>query len=384
MRSLPQLQALAAEHDAPAELIASGRREDLMDFIRDALGGFDPDVQLDPAKAQDLKRKLLTGTADPYAAVAEKYFNTDWVMEPKLDGARMRLFLGDTKNTMNTGRRSDKTYAYIQREDNFPHIRDAVDPELAGTILDGEIMAPSAEITTASGVKTNSLLNATVALTNCNPADSIATQKREGLVVFHVFDVLMYKGEGVTGKSYDERREILESVTRKIWASQHSTSVWLKLVKQMPACRESIAEAVKAGYEGVMLKLRTAEYKAGKRMAAWQKIKLFGTLDAFVTGWLPGEGKNAGKVGALKMSLFDEIGLEVEVCQHGAFTDEYRNSISKPDGSLADGVLGQVMEITGQGVTKQGRIRHPHLVRLRPDKTKVECTLDQLNALPRV
>jgi ATP-dependent DNA ligase len=332
-------------------------------------------------KAKDLKRSIDWTSETPYAGI-KQYFTDSFVMEPKIDGARMRLFFGETQNSMNTGRRSDKTYAYIQRQDNFPLLRDMVVPSLAGTILDGEMVAPSAKITTQTGKTTNSLLNATVALTNCNPADSIKTQEQYGWAQFRAFDVMAFRGRDVTGLPYTQCRAILEEIILNLNGNHPEAPI--HIIPQLPSNEASIAEAVAQGYEGVMIKSRTGTYQAGKRSSHWLKVKLMSTFDAFVTGWLPGEGKNAGYVGAIKMSLKDENGLDVEVCQHGALTDEYRHQISNPDGSLKDEMYGQVMELMGQGVTKEGRIRHPHLLRLRPDKTAADCLLDQLEALPRV
>jgi ATP-dependent DNA ligase len=380
MRSLTELQGQAAELGLPT----TGSREDLMDSLRNALGGFDPELQIDPMKAKDSKRDVeklgLT------AALAKLTRTGTWIMEPKLDGARMRVFLGATGNTMNTGRRSDKTYAYIQRQDNFPHIRDAVVPALAGTILDGEVMAPSGQITTATGKVTNSMLNATVALTNCNPTDSVATQARWGKVTFHAFDILAFKGTDVTHLPLHARRELLESALRDIIAEVAGAYTWLKLVEQVEAREAYLAECLAAGYEGVMVKRTDGPYQAGKRSSAWIKCKPMSTFDAFVSGFVPGEGRNAGKVGAVKMSVLDDLGLPVEVCQHGALTDEMRDALTDPATGGLDTRqwLGTVMELKGQGVTKDHRVRHPHLVRLRPDKSKDECRLDQMEALPRV
>lgn len=376
MRSMTELVTLAQA--AGVEIPVGATREAIMDLLRDK--DADPALQIDPMKAVDLKNKIKAEADDPYAAVRAKYFNAQHVMEPKIDGARMRLWLGAQANTMNTGRRSDRTFAYIQRENNFPHLRDAVLADLAGTILDGEVVAPSAEITTESGVTTSSLLNATVALVNCAPELSVRTQEREGRVRYVVFDLLSYKGESVTDRSYTERRKLMLEVVERL--SQLAPEI--EAIPSWESTDGSVTRALAEGYEGVMIKRTAGVYQAGKRSSEWAKIKAFGTMDVVVTGWTPGEGRNLGKVGALKVSLKDELGLWVEVAQHGAFTDEYRALISLPDGSLDPAVLGTVQEITGQGVTKGMRVRHPHLVRLRPDKTPDECGLEQLAALPRV
>ncbi len=348
-----------------------------MDALREKTGSFDPDVQIDPAKAADLKREI-DWAADDYGL--SKYLNSAYAVEPKLDGARMRMFLGASKNTMNTGRRSDKTYAYIQREDNFPHMRDAVIEALAGTIIDGEVLAPTPTLTTMNGATTKSLLNATVAITNCNPTDSVKVQNTYGKAKFFVFDILALQGTSVMHLSYDERRVMLQRVIELL----HEVCPQIQIVSSFEATKEAVQSCFEQGFEGAMLKLRKGKYRPGKRMREWLKVKMLSTADMYITGWIPGEGKNEGLVGALKCSLMDESGNDVEMAQPGAFTDEFRRQLSNDDGSLKDIWYRQVVEVSAQGVTKNNRVRHPHMTRIRIDKTPEECQLDQLEAFARV
>jgi hypothetical protein len=139
MKSLTDLITMANAADIDCD--STWTRVEIMDALRATIGTFDPDLQIDPAKAQDLKKLIAWGSEFPFAGLSA-YLNDDWVAEPKLDGARMRVFLGVTANTMNTGRRSDVTFAYIERAGNFPHLQGTVLPEFAGTILDGELMPP--------------------------------------------------------------------------------------------------------------------------------------------------------------------------------------------------------------------------------------------------
>lgn len=365
MRSLPELVAQARSLGVDP---SGRRREDLMDAIRDTIGDFDPALQIDPMKAKDSKQDVESLGLS--AALAKLTANGEWVMEPKLDGARVRLFLGPDGNKLTTAKRSVKTFAYIQREDNFPHIRDAVAPELAGTIIDGEILAVNPD----GG---EHLLNDTVALTNSRPEVAVRAQRERRIAVhFHAFDVLAYRGVDLTSETLRDRRSHLDLVL-----AQMSTDV--RAVPQVPADESYIAACLAAGYEGVMVKRLDSIYRPGKRSADWVKIKPFSTFDAFVTGYVPGTGKNTGLVGALKMSLLGDDGRPVEICQHGAFTDDMRRELTAADGSLKPEWYGAVMELQGQGVTKGMRVRHPHLVRLRPDKDEAGCDLAQLDALPR-
>lgn len=374
MRSLVDLQALAtAQGISPAGM----SREQLMDALRDKTGTFDPGLQIDPAKAADLKREI-DWTADDYGL--SKYLTPAYAVEPKLDGARMRLFLGAKSNTMNTGRRSDKTYAYIQRENNFPHIRDAVLEELAGTILDGEVLAPTPTLTTMTGATTKSLLNATVAITNCNPADSIKVQNRYGKARFFVFDILALQGDSTMGLNYTDRRKLLERVVGLL----HEICPEIQIVPSFDATKEAIHCCFEQGFEGAMLKSRSGKYRPGKRMKEWLKVKQNSTFDCYIVDSIPGEGKNTGLVGALVCAVKGSLGEDVLVAQPGAFTDAFRAQLTGEPNTLKEEWVGKVIECSAQGVTKNGRVRHPHMVHLRIDKTPEDCGLDQLEALPRV
>lgn len=96
------------------------------------------------------------------------------------------------------------------------------------------------------------------------------------------------------------------------------------------------------------------------------------TVDAVVTGLVPGKGKYAGMVGALECSVEN-----VEICSTGGFTDDVRTG-------LGAHCLGLVVEVAYQYVGSGGRLRHPRFIRFRDDKLPIQCTLDQLQgvALP--
>ena len=113
------------------------------------------------------------------------------------------------------------------------------------------------------------------------------------------------------------------------------------------------------------------------------KIKTFSTADAFVTGWAPGEHANEGMVGSLELSILKGEDV-VPVAQVGNLSDDFRKEITAEDGSLKSEWYSQVVEFQGQGIGKNGRVRHAHMVRLRPDKEMKDCTSEQLDVFPRV
>lgn len=406
-RRLDELQAQCREVGVAYE--PSWGREALMDALRAAIGTTDLAQQVDPMKAKDLKGKLAWGTADPYAGIAD-YLTTVYVAEPKLDGARMLMFLGATGNTMNTGRRSVKSFGYTTRTDNFPHLRDAIAADLAGTILDGEILAPTKRLPTEkAGEWTDSLLNASVKLVNSAPEKSVRVQQQYGRAQYWVFDVLSVQGEDVTSLPYIDRRAALELIVQALQALHPECEI--RLVPQYEATADVCARAVAEGFEGVMLKRTTGRYEPGKRSVNWLKVKAYSTADAFVVGWSAGENSNSGKVGSLDLAVYlrdysgydMEYGIEEEgaiafqpggagtkamvvrpVAQVGNLVGAMRDAISASDGSLKPEYYGIVIEFMAQGLGKNGRARHPHMVRLRPDKAAEDCRVDQLDVFARV
>lgn len=380
MRSLTDL--VAAAHTAGlAEVNDTWHRAEIMDALRQKTGSFDPDLQIDPQKACDLKGKITWGSEAPFAGLGE-YLNDKWVLEPKLDGARLRLFLGSTGNSMNSGRRSDVTYAYIDRSDNFPHLRDTVVKEFAGTVLDGELMPPCASLTTVTGVTTKGTLNSAMALLNVNPAASVATQEKYGKAIFMVFDILAFQGESTAHLPLSERRVMVEQIVGVL----HELEPAFQIVSQFDATEANIQQCLDAGFEGAMLKRRASLYQAGKRSSDWQKVKRMSTGDFFIIGSVPGKGRNEGKVGSMQVAWWKPSeaphlptwGNSTVYCADVAgISDAFRDELTDPaTGEVKAEWLGRVIEVMGQGKTKNGRIRHPHFVRVRPDKEAVDCTAD--------
>lgn len=401
--------------DLQAECVVAGvayglddSREILMDRLRAALGAFDTRTEVDPMKAQETKSLIkLSATGPDYAGI--KHLLTEkFIAEPKYDGVRLRMFIGLTGSSLNTGRRSVKTYAYSDRTGNYPHLSQVCDDDLNGIILDGELLAPSPKIQVGKTL-TDSILTASCSLNNSSPDKAVAAQKKYGNAEFWVFDILSSAGgESIQHLPYDARRNYLESVLALIMAKYPHCNI--KLVPQMPATEATIRQAMLEGFEGVVLKDRNSPYLPGKRKG-WHKVKTFSTADAFVCGWFPGENRNSGLVGSLELAVVIRevepshvqiIDSKVEffkeydnhhtkkfylcrkVAQVGNLTDEMRIKISAQDGSLKPYVYDNVIEFVGQGLTVDMRVRHPHMVRLRPDKIWLDCEKEQLGIFPKV
>lgn len=348
---------------------------DIMDAMRNKIGTFDPALQIDPAKAQDLKKKIDWAADDPFHLIASEYFTPAWLAEPKADGVRTRLFLGAKANTINSGRRSVKNFAYTEKAHHFPHLRDAVVPELAGTILDGELMPPAGVTSIMTGVVkgkeqwTKGPLNTVMAIFGSGPDKAVARQKEWGSCVFLAFDVLAINGESAINLPIEKRREALEAAVELL---QEKTPC-IQIIMQMEANAENVLLAVENGFEGVILKRRGSLYIPGKRLHDWQKIKTMSAGDFFIIDSNPGTGKNLGKVGSLQVAYWDgEKG--VYCADVSGMTDAFRDEVTDPEtGKVKEEWINVVIEVMAQGVTKNRRLRHPHYKRTRPDKTPQDC-----------
>lgn len=385
MRSLTELQNEMTANGLPFDGTES--RVALMNTLRDFLGESNPVHEMDPMKAKDLKAEIAWGTENPFDGIA-RFLTEDYVLEPKLDGARMRVFLGSEGNSMNTGRRNVKTFTYTDRTDNFPHLRDAVLPHFEGTVLDGEIIAPVHSLTTHTGTVTNSLLNSSVALVNSGPEGSVATQKRFGQAQFWVFDILMFMGESLLDMGWSDRRQLLERVVLEIRAEFPDCDI--HLVPTFEASATNIQLCIDNGFEGGMLKRRNSTYQPGKRGPAWLKVKQFSTADCFIVDSKPGEKGNAGLIGSVEVGVFRPDGTVRLVGQVGNWEWEARVAMTDPatrgtdNPTLAPEYLGNVIEVMAQGLGKNGRMRHAHVTRLRPDKGQFDCGEDQLEVFMNV
>jgi ATP-dependent DNA ligase len=325
-------------------------------------------------KARDLRRRINWAAAESLKFVdIEEFFTSEWIIEPKLDGCRVRMIFGATSNAI---------WSSVDRSTNFPHFRDAIVLEDSQTILDGELLAPGPVIRTHTGNWTDSLLNASVALTNSNPVGSVETQERFGKAKFHAFDILAYRRTSVIEMPYIERRKLLVDVVLRLCARHPDCQV--TVVPQHVSRETSITRSLAAGHEGVVFKRLQGPYEPGKRSKHWYKAKRFNSADAFICGYSPGTKGNSGKVGSLEVAVMCVDGSVRPVARVGNLDGAFRTAISASDGSLKKVWYGAVIEFSAQGLTKSGRARSASMIRVRPDRTSESCLEDQLHGFPSV
>lgn len=270
-------------------------------------------------------------------AEQEKFFKDDNILvEEKFDGTRGILQFFDNRElhlkclplnkrgfTRCFSRRvSKKTDWFCENTDSVPHLRDINVPELAGTIIDGEMFIDGQPFKAVSSTL------------NCLWDEAVRRQKDLGKITFHAFDILAYKGKNVENKPLSERKELLQKVVdavnspylvfvpfyttqeieikipmkhykELILHSQSYPELWKTVQKQGAISLKTVEhekpttfaryKVSKKGYyefivlcggEGVILKPLNGKYYH-KRGKEYMKVKKFLTREVVVTGFIP-------------------------------------------------------------------------------------------------
>ena len=126
-------------------------------------------IPIEPMSAKEEGREHL---------LEEMFCSSRYIAEDKLDGVRATLHIFEDHIRVFSRRISKKTGWYTENTDLLPHIRDIAIPELAGTILDAELVMPSGEFKDIASTM------------NCNWEKAVARQEQLGKVEAKVFDII--------------------------------------------------------------------------------------------------------------------------------------------------------------------------------------------------
>jgi ATP-dependent DNA ligase len=185
---------------------------------------------------------------------------------------------------------------------------------------------------------------------------------------WHIFDVLEFKGEDVRARSYGMRKQLLEGAVKNVLL------VPAKAVKTVEEIKAEFEAALKRGDEGVIVKNPWAAYK---QLNAWLKLKRKAEIDVVVAGIVETEGlRKNGKVGSFYGAMVDDDGYWRMIGKIGGSREQENEEIVR---RLNNGEE-VVVEVTFQEVTKNFKLRHPSIVRLRDDKPASQCGFGDLRA----
>jgi DNA ligase-1 len=213
-----------------------------------------------------------------------------------------------------------------------------------------------------------------------------------------VFDCLHVDGVDLIGEPGSVRAAALQRVVPETIRTP-------RLVTDDPVAADTFFRAaLEAGHEGLVVKSLSAPYDAGRRGAAWVKVKPHHTLDLVILGVEWGSGRRTGKLSNLHLGARDPDG---RFGQPGGFvmlgktfkglTDAMLEWQTTTLQALADGPTDQwavtvrpelVVEIAFDGVQRSTRypggvaLRFARVVRYRDDKKPVEAdTIDMVRSL---
>jgi bifunctional non-homologous end joining protein LigD len=212
-----------------------------------------------------------------------------WAYEIKWDGVRAITFVDGGRVRMESRNGKDLTQG-------FPEFR-AIGEFLGAQpcVLDGEIVVMGPD-----GLPDLGLLQRRL---HVSGATAIKKLEVELPASYVVFDLLHLNGQDLSGRSYDERRAVLEGL--HLSGRAFTTAVSYRDVKGADILRGT----QESGLEGVIAKRRDSRYLQGHRGGEWIKIKHVRTQEVVIGGWTEGTGSRESELGALLLGLPEGKGL---------------------------------------------------------------------------
>jgi DNA ligase-1 len=215
----------------------------------------------------------------------------------------------------------------------------------------------------------------------------IDSMREEIRMLPNVFDILFLDGETLIDLPLSERRSRLEQVIHAHVAPQ-VVSDDASVISAM------YEEALRAGHEGIMLKVPNSPYTPGVRGKNWIKIKPeVDTLDLAVIGADWGEGKRAHLFGSFLLACQDQGELIPLSKVATGFSDEQlqeiysllKERVISREGKEVRFEPGVVFEVgyseiqTSPNYESGFALRFPRFIRLRDDKS-----VDEIESLESI
>ncbi len=309
------------------------------------------------------------------AREAEKPFSgKDWIFEIKWDGYRAIAYVDDEVSL-----RSRNNKELIE---NFPELLELKNLA-SNAVLDGEIVVVKngkadfqALQERGKAVKESEIKAGTLR----QPAEYI------------IFDILEKDGKPLTNVPLLERKKILKESVKE---GEHV--VLNDYVEEKG--EEYYKAALERGIEGVMAKRKDSTYQQGLRTGGWLKFKELQSCDCVVFGYTKGTGARGRSFGALILGVYDGktpvfvgkvgTGFTEKTLQDLVDTFKELKTNEKPfePTDVHEEITWLkpklVAEVYYQLVTNDRKLRMPRFRGLRGDKKPNECTLEQLQFVPK-
>ena len=296
----------------------------------------------------------------------------DYLYEVKWDGLRALISLDEGVIRIHGRNRMDMTA-------QFPELLMADEAFRATSALfDGEIVCLDAD------GKPN-FQNVIHRMQQKTPG-GIERDRARHPAVCYLFDCLYLDGRAIVNEPLIRRREWLHDAVRVNPTYRSSEGV-----EDGPAFFEAVR---KLGLEGIVAKQRQSPYLPGKRNDTWLKVKTRLTTECIIIGYTRGKGDRAASFGALHLaqagpstklrgadsglnyvgkvgSGFDDRSLKLVAAELEKLEVIKRPIAEKPVDDARSIWLKPtlVCEVQFASWTKEGALREPVFLRLRPDLT---------------
>ena len=227
-------------------------------------------------------KPMLAQTAENVAEALERVglAGVEW----KLDGARIQVHRAGAEVRVFTRNLADIT-------DRVPEIAEAIAAlRVESLVLDGEAIAVRADGRPQPFQVTMSRFGTKSVVDDLSQATPLSA---------FYFDCLHADGEDLIDSSARERLAVLDDrLPSSLVVPRVETA-------DVVAAQAFLEDALARGHEGVMVKDLEAPYDAGRRGAAWLKVKPAHTLDLVVLAAEWGHGRRHGKLSNLHLGARD-------------------------------------------------------------------------------
>jgi ATP-dependent DNA ligase len=192
----------------------------------------------------------------------------------------------------------------------------------------------------------------------------------------YIFDCMYLDGRPIVNEPLTRRRAWLSDVVKP-----ESSYRFSEAVEDGGQLFEAAADM---GLEGVMAKEKESTYQPGRRSPQWLKIKTRHSTECVIIGYTKGKGDRATSFGALHIALkesgrlryvgkagtgFDDRLLKSVLGEVGKLKRIKRPIDEKPVDDAQTIWVEPVLycEIQYASLTKDGMLREPVFIRMRPD-----------------
>jgi bifunctional non-homologous end joining protein LigD len=301
-----------------------------------------------------------------------------WGYEIKWDGVRAVAYIAPGQPTRIESRNlNDVTRQYPEAA--------AIGSALAkrSAVLDGEVVAFDEH-----GRPSFERLQGRMHLTG---DAAIGARTRSTPIAYVVFDLLYLDGRNLMREPYTERRARLEELDL-------NGPTWRTPAYHRGQGKALLEASARQGLEGIVAKRLDSQYEPGKRNGSWLKVKNTRRQELVIGGWLPGEGRRKGRIGALLMGYYDHEPPTPELRFAGKVGTGFdakeldklekllaaRRRDSSPFSSAKQPGKGAIFvdpdlvaEVEFNEWTKQNMLRHPSYKGLREDKRPLDVVLER-------